>query len=103
MGLKRYAARRDGPEAAIVAALESIGVDVWRLSEEGLPDLLTHFRGRWLPLEVKRDQPRRSLSDRHGRSLTPAQCVTYRRAPFPIVRSASEALAVFGITVREIR
>ncbi len=91
------ARKRDGNEAAIIAALESIGVVVWRISAPGVPDLLTWSRGSWLPIEVKHDKPRRSLSDTHGRSLTPSQCATYALTKFPIVRSAAEALALFGV------
>lgn len=88
--------RRDSNEAQIKRALETIGVDVWQISGAGVPDLLTFMRGRWLPIEVKRARPRRSLTDRKGRSLTPAQCATYARTQFPIVSSVEEALALFG-------
>jgi hypothetical protein len=91
--------KRDGNEAAIVRALRQISVDVWRISAPGLPDLITHFRGRWLPIEVKHKRARRSLSDHKGRSLTPAQCATYRIAPFPVVETVQEALELFGVRV----
>jgi Holliday junction resolvase len=79
------ARRRDAIEGAVVDALRSIGVDVWRLSDPGVPDLLTRSRGVWLPLEVK---------SRTG-VLTPAQIRS--AAGCPIVRSVAEALALFGV------
>lgn len=94
--------KRDANEMEIADALKAIGVLVYRISAPGLPDLLTwdarkrsgHY---WLPIEIKRHRPRRSLSDRHGKSLTPAQCVTYAMTKFPIVETIDEALALFGV------
>ncbi len=96
MSLKRWNPRRDQNERAIVRALEKAGALVFQVSEAGLPDLLTYFRGRWLPVEIKRERLRRSLSDRHGKSLTPSQCATYAVAPFPIVQTPEEALKAIG-------
>lgn len=87
--MRRWGARRDENEQAIVDALEAIGVDVWRISAPGMPDLLTHSRGRWLPIEVKES------SKAH---LTTAQAETYQRAPFPVVTSVAEALSLFGVS-----
>jgi Holliday junction resolvase len=53
MSLHRRAARRDTVEAEIVQALERVGVQVYRISGAGLPDLLCWYRGQWTPLEVK--------------------------------------------------
>ena len=86
----RRAAKRDWNEEAIVRALEAIGVDVWRVSNPGLPDLLTHQRGVWLPIEVKGPRGR----------LTNQQAVMRRRVTFPVVRSVTEALALFGVVDR---
>jgi hypothetical protein len=91
------ARKRDEIEAEIVAALEAIGVQVYRMSAKGLPDLLTHdLRGRccamgcaWMPLEVKRP----------GGKLTVAQKETQRLAPFPIVDSVEQALGLFGVSL----
>ena len=79
--------KRDQNESEIVRALRQIGVTVERISEPGLPDLLTHARGIWLPIEVKMP----------GEALTPAQAETYQRAPFAIVHNEAEALALFGV------
>ena len=82
------ARRRDWNEAAIVSALEAIGVTVLRVSGAGCPDLFAHSTWQgWMAIEVK--QPR-------GR-LTPAQIATRAKAPFAVVRSVTDALALFGV------
>jgi Holliday junction resolvase len=85
------ARKRDALEPYVVEALEEIGVAVWRISGPGVPDLLAYSRGVWLPLEVK--------SGKAG-TLTPAQVASQQRAPYPVVRSVAEALALFGVTTR---
>ncbi len=84
------ARRRDFNEAAIVSALEAIGVTVLRLSGDGVPDLLCYSRGAWLPLEVKRPRGQ----------LTRSQQQRQVQAPCPIVTSPEEALACFGVRFR---
>lgn len=79
--------RRDFNEAAIVSELESIGVIVVRISAPGAPDLLCYSRGHWLPVEVKRPRGH----------LTPAQLALRAMAPFPVVETPAEALALFGV------
>lgn len=91
------ARKRDGNEKAIVVALRKVGVLVWPISGEGVPDLLTWYRGVWLPLEVKRTRLRRSLTDRKGRSLTPAQGASWRLTQYPIIESVDEALQAVGV------
>ena len=81
--------RRDQEEDAIVRALVAIGVVVLRVSGPGAPDLLGYRGGRWLPMEVK---------SRRG-TLTIRQQNTRVLAPFPVVRSVAEALALWGVTV----
>jgi hypothetical protein len=85
--MKRVA-RKDLNQAAIVAALRAIGCEVLVVNQEGLPDLLTHYRGSWLPVEVKRPRGH----------LTPLQATLRQRAYFPVVSSVDEALALFGVT-----
>jgi len=97
MSLHRRNPKRDANEKMIVQALRQAGVCVWHISGEGVPDLLTYRRGIWLPLEVKRQRARKSLTDRKGKSLTPAQCETYALTHFPIVETVSEALQAVGI------
>ena len=79
--------KRDQNEAAIVQALEAIGVTVLRLSGKGCPDLLCCRQGVWLPIEVKRPRGR----------LTPAQRAVRQAAPFPVAESIEDALGLFGV------
>lgn len=83
----RRLARRDAREGEIIDALQAIGVVVRRVSSPGIPDLLTWRRGGWLPVEVKSP----------GEPLTPAQQELYDVAPFPVVETVAEALALFGV------
>lgn len=84
--------KRDGNEPAIVEALEDIGIACFKNSSTGQPDLNTYDRfaiskPAWLPIEVKRP----------GGKLTPEQQAVYDVAPFPIVETAGDALALFGV------
>ncbi len=79
--------KRDRNEGAIIEALEAIGVTVFRISGVGCPDLLCHARGVWLPMEVKAQ----------GGSLTTAQIAARATAPYPVVHSVAEAIALFGV------
>jgi Holliday junction resolvase len=75
--------RRDQNEPAIVEALRQVGCRVWRVSGDGLPDLIAWRAGRCYALEVKTQAGAR----------TEAQ----RDAPWPIVRTVDDALsAVLG-------
>ena len=49
----RRAAKRDICEREIIDALEAHGVSVTQLSQEGVPDLLCSYKGRWFLVEVK--------------------------------------------------
>ena len=82
LSLKRWAARRDEREAAIVDALRAIGAQVTLISGTGAPDLLVRFRGRLAAFEVKG----------HAGKRTSAQEVSR----WPIVRTVSEALEAIG-------
>lgn len=75
--------RRDTVEASIVEALEAYGVRVWRLGGTGNPDLLTLYRSRFLPLEVK--------------GKTGTLTANQQDIPWPVVRTPEEALALFGV------
>jgi hypothetical protein len=85
----RRAGRKDVVQAEIVDALEDIGITVVITNNPAEPDLLTHSRGHWLPIEVKSP----------GGKLTPKQAQLYQQAPFPIVSTVEEALALFGVRV----
>ena len=90
MSLSRKNPKRDGNEKAVVAALRKLGVQVWRISGAGVPDLLCHYRGRWSVIEVKKKRGR----------LTDAQLNTRALAWFPVIESVEQALALFGIADR---
>lgn len=83
----RRAGRKDWNQARIVAALRAIGVTVLVANQEGFPDLLTESRGVWLPIEIKRPRGK----------LTPLQRHLQQQAPYPVVESVEQALALFGV------
>lgn len=53
MSLNRYNPKRDHNEPAIRAILKKHGVMSWPLSDEGIPDLLCCWGGRYFLIEVK--------------------------------------------------
>lgn len=53
MTLKRYAAKRDVNERALIDALRACGFQVVALSDPGVPDLLVNKAGRSVFVEVK--------------------------------------------------
>ncbi len=53
MSIKRWNAKRDSNELAIVKALKQAGASVARISESGMPDLIVWYRGSVFLLEVK--------------------------------------------------
>ncbi len=83
MSLLRYAKKTDSNQAAIVAALRACGVQIWIISQPC--DLLTYYRGRWLPLElkVKKNRPRKD-QERQNEFIAATGC--------PVVTSVQEAL-----------
>jgi hypothetical protein len=94
MSFYRRAKKVDSSQAEIVAALRSAGVHVEII---GRPvDLLTYYRGRWLPLETKpAAEPgirvkTRAVRRRNDQERQEAFCHTFG---VPIVRTAQEALA----------
>ena len=89
----RRAARVDGNQREIVAALLKIGATVDSLAAVGggVPDLLVGIAGRFLLLEVK--NPAKPAADR---CLTPAQIRWHREhagLPVFVVLSVDEAIA----------
>jgi hypothetical protein len=90
-GMRRWAARIDENQPAIVKALRAIGASVTPLHAVGggVSDLLVSFRQRWYVLEVK--NPAKPKSDQE---LTPDQrkWIGEQRAPVYTVRDALEAI-----------
>ena len=78
----RTAAKRDRNEPEIVGALLSLGVQVKKLSQEGIPDLLLAYRGRNYLAEVKDGD----------KKLTPAQVDFHAlwRGPIVLLRSIDD-------------
>lgn len=84
----RHAARRDVNEQAIVDALEAIGVQVLRVSQPGVPDLLTWRADKGFQLlEVKQRWGQMTFQQKQF------------SMPFTVVRSVKDALTVFGLEV----
>jgi Holliday junction resolvase len=62
MSIKRHDPKRDANEPPIVEALQAVGANVYRVSGEGLPDLLVIFRGEIYLMEVKTGKGRLTLA-----------------------------------------
>lgn len=90
MSVNRWAAKRDANEPAIVQALQAVGVEVWKLSGANKPDLLTRYRGRWLPLGVKMPKGALTAAEVQG-------------VKWPLVRTVDDAYAAVGIQIRGTR
>lgn len=93
MSLKRWSARRDANEAAIVDALRTVGAGVIRLSQTGVPDLLVLFRGRVHLLEVKRAKARGQGA---GRATMAQEQLAAQGWPVSVTRTTDEALRAVG-------
>lgn len=105
----RRAARRDGNEPEIVAALRAAGASVSALNGDGIPDLLVGYRGETFLLEVKlpvgarggaRNGGGRSRPHRGGDGLKTEDQIrwwaTWTGKPPVIVRTPEEALRAIG-------
>lgn len=92
----RRAAHIDANQPEIVAALRKAGALVMSLAPigKGVPDLLCHFRGRFVLIEVK------NPDKLQGKKLylTPAQKVWHAIWPVSIVETVDQALAAIGAT-----
>lgn len=87
----RYALRKDLTQSDIVATLRAAGVYVEIMHTPC--DLLTYFRGRWLPLEVKTaSNTGRIAKDKRQK----AQREFLEATGCPIVTSPDEALKAVG-------
>ncbi len=91
LSLKRWAARRDGTEVAIVDALRRVGAAVLHLSDPGAPDLLVLYRGRLTLLEIKAATGRATLAQE--RRLAEGW-------PVVTVRTWQEAYKTLGVETR---
>jgi hypothetical protein len=91
MSIKRWATRKDATQRVIVEALEAAHCEVWII--ERPCDLLTLFRGRWLPLECKTPQANGKALKRSDQA---AQTQTLERTRIPVVTTPLEALKAVG-------
>lgn len=91
-----YAHKVDGNQADIVARLRAAGRCVEVMSDvgRGVPDLMVHWAGRCILMEVKMP----------GKGLTPAQMqwhAGWKGPAIAVVRCWQEALEATGIKVRD--
>jgi hypothetical protein len=91
MSIKRWATRKDATQRLIIQALEAVNCEVWVI--ERPCDLLTLYRGRWLPIECKTPQPNGKVRQRADQV---DQAVTLQRARIPVVTTPVEALRAIG-------
>lgn len=91
--MKRYAMRTDAAQAAIVDGLRQCGVTVFIIGQP--VDLLTYYRGRWLPLEVKTATKTGRIRKRKDQ---PEQDATLAACGIPRVTTVEQALAALRIT-----
>lgn len=84
----KYAKRIDSSQPEIVASLRNAGVDVFIIGQP--VDLLTHYKGRWLPLEAK------AVGSRLRKDQAAQQAVM-RSCGIPRVTTPEEALRAVGV------
>jgi hypothetical protein len=87
VSLNRYAKRTDSTQSSIVTALRHCGVTVWIISRPC--DLLTYYKGRWKPLEVK-------ASGKKPRKDQAEQAEFIRSYAVPVVSTFEEAFAAIN-------
>ena len=84
MSFNRYARKVDSTQADIIDALRKAGV---RVDIIGRPvDLLTFYRGRWLPVECEGTAKKRTRKDQER------QKAFIEQTGCPVVKTAEEAL-----------
>lgn len=91
MSIKRWSTRKDISQRQIVEALEAVGCEVWII--ERPCDLLTKFRGRWLPIECKTPQRNGRARRRNDQA---EQTELIERTRIPVVTTPVEALRAIG-------
>ncbi len=92
MSLKRWDAKRDANEGAIVDALERVGAHVLRLSISGAPDLLVSFKsGRRRELALLEVKTATGKVNKRQRDFESEGWEVF------VVRSIDDALKVVGL------
>ncbi len=93
MSIKRWNAKRDSNEVAIVKALKQAGASVARISETGMPDLIVWYHGAIHLLEIKRAKAR---GQRAGAATLAQETRSAEGWPVVTVRTEEAALAAIG-------
>jgi len=93
----RKIARVDETQKEIVQSLRRVGAfveDIHTLGK-GAPDILTFFRGAWIPIEIKKSNKEK---------LTPDEVAWWRRAGiFPIIAwDQSSAFKAIGLEAHSV-
>lgn len=91
MSIKRWATRKDSVQKDIISALEAAHCEVWVIDRPC--DLLTLFRGRWMPLECKTPQKNGKARKRCDQA---DQTALIERTAIPVVTTPMEALRAIG-------
>lgn len=94
MSIKRWATRKDSTQRDIIAALEAVNCEVWVI--ERPCDLLTLFRGRWLPMECKTPNRNGKVRKRNDQA---EQTELITRTQIPVITTPMEALRAIGAVV----
>jgi hypothetical protein len=87
MSFHRRMTRPDANQGEIVLALREAGIMVWVIGEPC--DLLTFYRGRWKPIEIK--------SSKRKRNDQEAQDAFLKATDTPKVTTAMEALLALSV------
>jgi len=90
MSIKRWAARVDGNQAAIVEAMRAAGASVWVI---GLPvDLLVGAHGQTMPVEIKSTTGKKAPKAKAHTRLQEAFMATWKGGPVATVTDVDGAL-----------
>jgi hypothetical protein len=90
VSIKRWAARIDGNQAEIVAAMRAAGASVWII---GLPvDLLVGAHGKTIPVEVKTMTGKKAPRAKEHTPLQQAFMADWRGGPVATVCDVDSAL-----------
>jgi hypothetical protein len=91
VSIKRWATRKDAVQKDIISALEAVGCEVWVIEKP--VDLLTLFRGQWMPLECKTPKANGKPAKRSDQAK---QTEVIERTLIPVVTTPTEALRAIG-------
>lgn len=90
----RRAARRDDNDSELVQLARRLGADWY---SDGPMDGWLHWRGRWVPVEIKRSDKEGWASEFTEKQLKVMAAMRVSRAPFVVWRTADDVLRTLGI------